>query len=321
MHAKLPSSLWGHAVLHAAALLKIRPSLLNVQTSHELLTGTPPNVNHFRTFGCQVWVPVTEPRKMIIGHHRQEGIYVGFDSPSIIRYIDPATGNLFKARFANCKFIEYIFPKVRQPNPNSPLNFVAPETFTMNHDPPTSLREIETLKLLKIKAMAENTPDEFSTKDRIIRKAVPGTGAMLPTKRLNSKPTPRGQSKRPRADFTIETHPEPINELNMDFSPDSDPSPESDLDSDLNGTYSLDQQGHHDIRPINSDPESYGPKAKDLQGHYEIRPSDLDPGLSGPKAGSLQVQCMNTQSDLDPGSPSPLHGRKFGFGPWIPRGS
>ena len=39
LHANLPSSFWGHAVLHAAALLKMRPTLLNVQTPIELLTG------------------------------------------------------------------------------------------------------------------------------------------------------------------------------------------------------------------------------------------------------------------------------------------
>ena len=44
LHAKLSSFMWGHAVLHAAALLKLRPTLLHVQTPHELLTRRPPNV-------------------------------------------------------------------------------------------------------------------------------------------------------------------------------------------------------------------------------------------------------------------------------------
>ena len=70
LHANLPSSLWGHTVLHAAALLKIRPTMLNVQTPHELLTGRPPNVDHLRTFRCHVWVPISEPRRLTIGPHQ-----------------------------------------------------------------------------------------------------------------------------------------------------------------------------------------------------------------------------------------------------------
>ena len=40
--------------------------------------------------------------------HRLE-IYVGFDYPSIIRYLESLTGDVFKARFENCHFNETIF--------------------------------------------------------------------------------------------------------------------------------------------------------------------------------------------------------------------
>ena len=94
LHANLPSNLWGHAVLHATSLLKLRPTLLNTQTPQELLSGRTPDVSHIRVFGCQVWVPIPDPRRHTIGTHRQLGVYVGFDSPSVIRYLDPSTGNL-----------------------------------------------------------------------------------------------------------------------------------------------------------------------------------------------------------------------------------
>ena len=108
---------------------------------------------------------------------------MGFDSPSIIRYLEPSTGNLLKAKFANCRFIEHVFATAHQPNSDTPLNYVAPKTFNMNPDPPTSLTNTETIKLLKIKALAENTHDGFSTEDRIIRNAVSGTGMTLRAKR------------------------------------------------------------------------------------------------------------------------------------------
>ena len=70
LHAHLPSSIWGHVVLRTVALLHLRPTLINVQTPYELLSGRPPNVSHIRVFGCQVWVPISEPKCHIIGPHR-----------------------------------------------------------------------------------------------------------------------------------------------------------------------------------------------------------------------------------------------------------
>jgi hypothetical protein len=161
LHANLPVSLWGHAVLHAATLLRLRPTLLNVQTPSEMLSGRPPNVSHICVFGCQVWVPLPDPKRQKNGPQRQQGIYVGFDSPSIIRYLDPQTTNMFRAKFLNCKFLENVFPKLNLPIPRTPLTFGAPKTLTMNPDPPTSLANSKVLKLLNLKALAENTPDGF----------------------------------------------------------------------------------------------------------------------------------------------------------------
>ena len=45
-----------------------------------------------------------------MGPQRKLRIYVGFDSPLIIRYLEPLTGDNFKARFDDCHFNETIFP-------------------------------------------------------------------------------------------------------------------------------------------------------------------------------------------------------------------
>ena len=45
-----------------------------------------------------------------MGPQRRLGIYTGFDSPSIIRYLEPLIGDVFKARFEDCHFNETIFP-------------------------------------------------------------------------------------------------------------------------------------------------------------------------------------------------------------------
>ena len=57
--------------LHAVALLRLRPTLFNQQTSLELIARRPPNITHLRVFGYLVWVPVPEPQRKTIEHHIQ----------------------------------------------------------------------------------------------------------------------------------------------------------------------------------------------------------------------------------------------------------
>ena len=46
-----------------------------------------------------------------MGPQRRLGIYVGFESPSIIKYLEPLMGDIFTARFAACQFDELVFPE------------------------------------------------------------------------------------------------------------------------------------------------------------------------------------------------------------------
>lgn len=57
-HAKFPDSFKGHAIIHVAALLKLRPILFNHLILIDFLAGRPPNVTYFPVFGCHVWIPV-----------------------------------------------------------------------------------------------------------------------------------------------------------------------------------------------------------------------------------------------------------------------
>ncbi|KAG5456286.1 MAG: hypothetical protein BJ554DRAFT_4012 [Olpidium bornovanus] len=92
MRSGLPAAAWRHAVLHAAALISLRPSSLKTSSPQELLSGSKPVIKHLRVFGCRVWASILAPSCPKLGAQCLEGIYVGFDSPSIIRYLDPTTG-------------------------------------------------------------------------------------------------------------------------------------------------------------------------------------------------------------------------------------
>ena len=106
MRTKLSVSMWGHAILHAATLVRIRPTNYHEFSPLQLTFGQEPNISHLRVFGCAVYVPIAPPQRTKMGLQRRLEIYVGYESPSIIKYLKPMTGDLFKTRFVNCHFYE-----------------------------------------------------------------------------------------------------------------------------------------------------------------------------------------------------------------------
>ena len=106
MRTKLPTSACGHAILYAAALICIRPTNYHEFSPLQLVFGREPNISHLRIFGCAVYVPITPPQRTKMGPQRRLGIYVGYESPTIIKYLETTNGDLFTARFADCHFDE-----------------------------------------------------------------------------------------------------------------------------------------------------------------------------------------------------------------------
>ncbi|KZV20032.1 hypothetical protein F511_15275 [Dorcoceras hygrometricum] len=63
MKIKLPISIWGHAILHAAALIRIRPSAYHKYSPLQLAFGKEPDISHLRIFGCTVYVPISPSQR------------------------------------------------------------------------------------------------------------------------------------------------------------------------------------------------------------------------------------------------------------------
>ena len=116
LRTNLNDTAWGHAVLHAVALIRLRPTASLLQSPLQMVLGYEPDISHLRTFGCAVQVPIAPPKRTKMGPQRRLGIYVGFNSPSIIRFLEPTTDYLFTARFADCHFNETMFPSIGTPN-------------------------------------------------------------------------------------------------------------------------------------------------------------------------------------------------------------
>ena len=84
MRTQLPIYAWGHAIIYAAALVRIRPTANHQKSPFQLVLSQIPNLSHLQVFGCIVQVPIAPPQRTKMGPQRRLGIYIGFDSPSII---------------------------------------------------------------------------------------------------------------------------------------------------------------------------------------------------------------------------------------------
>ena len=106
LRTNLNDTAWGHAVLHAAALIRLRPTANLLQYPLQMVLGYEPDISHLRAVSCAIQVPVAPPKKDENGSPTpmRLGIYVRFNSRSIIRFLEATIGDLFTAIFAYCHF-------------------------------------------------------------------------------------------------------------------------------------------------------------------------------------------------------------------------
>ncbi|GJS65525.1 hypothetical protein Tco_0680089 [Tanacetum coccineum] len=74
---------------------------------------------------------------------RRLGIYVGYETSSIIRYIEPFTGDLFTTRFVDCHFDEAVFPELGGVKKNQEKDVTWCEPSLLYLDPRTKQCETE----------------------------------------------------------------------------------------------------------------------------------------------------------------------------------
>ena len=110
MKVNLPITTWGYAIMHVVVLIWIKPTSYHEYSPLQLIFNQQPNISHLSIFGHVVYIPISPPKRTMTGPQRCLGIYVGYDSPLIIKYLEPSTSDLFIARFADSHFDESVFP-------------------------------------------------------------------------------------------------------------------------------------------------------------------------------------------------------------------
>lgn len=65
-------------------------------------------------FGCVLYVLIVPHKRTKMRPQHCLGVHVGFDTPSIIRYLEPLIKDVFTAHFADCHFSENSFSPLKE---------------------------------------------------------------------------------------------------------------------------------------------------------------------------------------------------------------
>ena len=118
-----------------------------------------------------------------MGPQRRLGIYVGFNSPSIIRFLEPTTSDLFTAKFADCHFNETMFPSIGTPKIEMAAKQKPVKVFSWNEknlsqfDLRTPECENEVQRIIHLQAIANRLPDAFNDATKVMKSHIPAVNA------------------------------------------------------------------------------------------------------------------------------------------------
>nr|GEX29608.1 putative ribonuclease H-like domain-containing protein [Tanacetum cinerariifolium] len=157
--------------------LRLRPSASHKYSPLQLVSGREPSFSHLKVFGCGVYVPISPPQHTKMGPQRRLGIYVGFNFPSIIRYLEPLTGDVFTARFADCQFDETMFPILGGENKKLDKKDVTWNASLSFLDPRHGQCELEVQKIIHLQRIANELPAVFTDTKRVTKSYIPALNA------------------------------------------------------------------------------------------------------------------------------------------------
>ncbi|XP_075096297.1 uncharacterized protein LOC142174409 [Nicotiana tabacum] len=114
-----------------------------------------------------------------MGPQRRLGVYVGYESPSIIKYLEPMTGDLFIARFVDCHFDESVFPTLGRENKQVEKG-IDWNVLSLSHlDTRTNQCEREVQKIIYMQNVANQLPDAFTNLPRVTKSHIPAVNAPI----------------------------------------------------------------------------------------------------------------------------------------------
>ena len=124
-----------------------------------------PNISHMRIFGCAVSIPISPPQRTSMGPRRKLGIYIGYESTSILKSLDTIIGDQFTTRYTNCIFDEDHF-RTLEGDKNQKLKECPDISWNVKDlqylDPRTSQTKLEVHKIINLQYLASNMANAFT---------------------------------------------------------------------------------------------------------------------------------------------------------------
>ena len=99
---------------------------------------------------------------------------MGYDSPSIIRYLEPSTGDVFTTRFVDCHFNENLFPLLggEKSVPEEQREITLNASVMSHFDPRTNQSELEVQRIIHLQNLANQLPDAFTDTKKVTKSHV-----------------------------------------------------------------------------------------------------------------------------------------------------
>jgi len=106
-------------------------------------------------------------------------IYVGYDSPQIIKYLEPSIANLFTARFAGSHFDESVFPMLGGERKKLEKDISWNELSLSHLDPRTKECELEVRWIIHLQKLANQLLYAFTNTKRVTKSHILATDAPI----------------------------------------------------------------------------------------------------------------------------------------------
>ena len=138
-----------------------------------------PNISHLRIFGCAVQMPIAPLQRTKMGPQCRLSIYVEYNSPSIIRFLEPLTSDLFTVRFTDCHFDETHLPSLGTPKASKEkkqkkIDILSLRKNDITHlDPRIPKYEKEVQRIIHLKETANRLSDAFNDATKVTKSHIP----------------------------------------------------------------------------------------------------------------------------------------------------
>lgn len=138
------------------------------------------------------------------------GIYVGYESLSIIKYLEPRTGDLFTARYADSIFDKEHFPALGGGlylNNKECREIEWSASSIQSLDPRTKETELEVQRIIHLQNLANNLSDAFTDIREVSKSHIPAANAPerveIPLQGMDSTRTPHPRKRGRKPDDSV----------------------------------------------------------------------------------------------------------------------